>query len=259
MCETGEGMSTRTGQRRPAFTLVEMLVVISIIGILVALIMPGIGKAKEKARDIRCRNNLRNLQIGAMNYAVDNSLLLPTASGWVSGTQPNPWWTPEGTNDIRNGYLFPYVGSNYSVYVCPSFARPDIVGSTAPDGTPFDWVNVRPVRSYGMNSRLDAGAAQAFYSGGSGYQSSRWLLFADVSHTNRLPDGTLFCQRSLRSDVSLYYGWDEQLTMSTNTSLGVQYETIGILHGGKGNVVFLDGHVESMHWSESYSAWRGER
>ena len=247
MFEAGVGMSTRAGQRRPAFTLVEMLVVISIIGILVALIMPGIGKAKEKARDIRCRNNLRNLQIGAMNYAVDRGVL-PSADGWVAGTQPNPWWTPEGTNDIRNSDFFSYVGSNYSVYVCPVFARPEIVGSTTPNGTPIDWQTVRPVRSYGMNSRVG---------GTLGQQWSRLLLFADLAHTNRLADGTVICQRALKSPSSLYYGWDETLSMGTDSNNLL--EATGFLHGGKGNVVFLDGHVESMLWSESYSAWMGER
>ena len=248
MCETGEGMSTRSGQRRPAFTLVEMLVVISIIGILVALIMPGIGRAKEQARAARCKNNLRNLQIGALNYAVDNGVSLPTAAGWVSGTPPNPWWTPEGTNDIRNGYLFRYVGSNYSVYVCPSFAKPEIVGSTTPDGTPFDWDRVRPVRSYAMNSRV---------TGSNDDPWSRLLLFADVAHTNRLADGTQICDRGLRSP-SPATAWDEQLAMSTNPATGFPYESIGILHGGRGNVVFADGHVESMLWSDAYSAWMGE-
>jgi len=228
-----------------------MLVVIAIIGILVALIMPGIGRAKEKARAARCKNNLRNLQIGAMNYAIDqdDGTTLPSSGGWIGGSRK--WWSPEGTNAIQTGIgvLFPYVGSNFAVYVCPSFARREIVGAVSPDGLdPFDWVNVRPVRSYAMNSRISGTTADSW---------SRLLLFADVAHTNQLPDGTIICDRGLLNNNSL--GWDEQLSMSTNPGTGRQYESTGFLHGGRGNVVFADGHVESMLWSETYAAWLGQR
>src|SRR5262245_39074525 len=55
-------------QLRPAFTLVELLVVVSIIGILVAILLPAVQMARESSRASACRNNLRQVGIALWNY-----------------------------------------------------------------------------------------------------------------------------------------------------------------------------------------------
>src|SRR5947207_2434519 len=63
--ERGTHMQT---QRRSAFTLVELLVVITIIGMLVALVLPAVNSAREAARQATCLNHLRNLGQAMLTY-----------------------------------------------------------------------------------------------------------------------------------------------------------------------------------------------
>jgi prepilin-type N-terminal cleavage/methylation domain-containing protein/prepilin-type processing-associated H-X9-DG protein len=57
---------------RKAFTLIELLVVIAVIALLLSVIVPALQKAKEKTRELACRNNLRQLCMGLTFYAEDN-------------------------------------------------------------------------------------------------------------------------------------------------------------------------------------------
>ena len=69
------------------FTLIELLVVVAIIGILAALILPALGKARVKAKVASCRSNLKNIATVVSSYYTDGeSSLLPT--NWILASSP---------------------------------------------------------------------------------------------------------------------------------------------------------------------------
>ena len=124
--------SNTPGPRNPlstrAFTLVELLVVLTVLAILAALLLPALNRAKLLAESAACRNNVRQITLG-MHLYVQQTGAYPEANWWPKELPPMvgaPWPADNYgmTNDGWSIYPTPaYAGPRQSVFACPAYNR----------------------------------------------------------------------------------------------------------------------------------------
>jgi len=114
--------------RKPkAFTLIEFLVVIAVIAVLMAILMPALGRAREQGKRAVCLNSLKQLTLAWILYADDNDGKICAANvghseyGWVGlmkSTDPEE----DQIAAIKSGMLYPYC-KDLQLYICPTGIR----------------------------------------------------------------------------------------------------------------------------------------
>ena len=128
---------------RKAFTLIELLVVIAIIAILAAILFPVFAQAREKARQIACMSNLRQVGLAVMQYSQDNDehFVLTERGGDVDDDHEYYW----------GDMLQPYIKS-WQMLTCPDASQPMQFKSSPPSPAAYSqqWAY-----NYGINDIID--------------------------------------------------------------------------------------------------------
>jgi prepilin-type N-terminal cleavage/methylation domain-containing protein len=123
--------------RQEAFTLVELLIVIAIMGILSALLVPSLKNSLGKAASLACLKNLKGIYVGSMLFSEDHDGYLWSTRGYGVTTYGNNSntvaWSREKVEGLSDGqfshgqgYLEPYIGMRgEGVHYCSDYNRPD--------------------------------------------------------------------------------------------------------------------------------------
>ena len=123
-------MNESPGLGRRAFTLLELIVVVAIVGLLAGLLLPVLGRSRARARDAYCLNNLRQLGLAVAAYAQDYGSHLPVAERMPT-TPADPAHPLPRIRDL----LGSYVESKALVFQCPN----DAGNYFGQEGSSYEW------------------------------------------------------------------------------------------------------------------------
>jgi len=217
---------------RRAFTLIELLIVIAVIGILSAMLLPVLARGRFSAQCAVCQSNLRELGMATELYWDDchgNSFLYspgPTNNGvlyWFG-------WIANGSEgqrpfNLSTGALFPYFDGS-DVRLCPSpvWSLPQ-----------FELKGTNVIFSYGCNSFVFAGPGHTALNAFKLLHPSGTAIFSDAAEVNNFQAPASILNPKFEE---WYY-----VDLETNYASANNYPNGHFRHSQRANICFADGHV----------------
>lgn len=227
------------------FTIIELLIVISIIAILACILLPAINKVRESAKGISCAGMMRQMSISITLYASDyNDWLPPVGDGnqvWIKKIWPYYLGKPESNYSL-------YQSANNKYVECPSLDK-----KLLPQGTFRIKLSYGPTQQYGDVTSYQASGAPRVY--------GAYVYHITTGAYKKLGDVTigsvLLIEKNLTDDTSYYSSgnyvrpYDYNLAYYTNSNhikLGTAWR-----HNFSANFTFADGRVKSYKYGHGFN------
>jgi prepilin-type N-terminal cleavage/methylation domain-containing protein/prepilin-type processing-associated H-X9-DG protein len=276
-------------KKKAGFTLIELLVVIAIIGILAAILLPALSRAREAARRSTCMNNLKQMGLVFNMYANEWNGLFPPIKIWNCDDPPGN----SGDCTFNGPSIYPEYLTDVGVCVCPSdsdaestfnsfhqdsnpdlpvepcrlargsyyytgwaFYEPAILlpGVTVPTEYPsgFDPDNVGDVVAFALtlfNDEVVNGFLDMYTSGFGPVEKEKAI--------GPVPRLRMGIERFFITDIN-----NPAASAAASSDIPVMWDEIAVYGGattfnhvpGGGNCLYMDGHVEWLKWPSEFPA-----
>jgi prepilin-type N-terminal cleavage/methylation domain-containing protein/prepilin-type processing-associated H-X9-DG protein len=243
-----EVLRTPCGKR--GFTLIEILVVVAIIGILVAILLPVLSRARESARRASCLSNMKQIGLATMQYAQDYDETLPARGITAARVQWIQFFADPDVYSVYPNYIgsiLPYA-KNTQIFACPSAVK-----ATNPTGCTNNFNTAA-----GNPCVAPTGASDTNYIVNDVVNGRRLAAIPETTKTVYLQE---YLQRRCTITARPTYvgGLTGDCPASTPYRNWHNYsgteEVYNNLHFGGGNLLFADGHAK---WRTYRSLRSGE-
>lgn len=240
--------------KSPGFTLIELLVVIAIIAILAAMLLPALGRAKQKTQGVYCMNNTKQLMLANHMYQLDNRDTFPMAfhGGYTpTATDVNkPWVTgwldwstsTDNTNltyllEPRYAVLASYFGNSKNIYKCPA----DNYASGAQ-------------RARGWSSRVRSVSSNIYVGKGNGWASGPGYSAGGPNNLSIYKGASKMSDLTIPGPAQSWVYMDEHPdsindagAFAPNSATNIP-DAPATSHSGAAGFAFADGHAEIHKW-----------